>query len=211
MINGTQSDTPRSSADGCPARDLLEAAMLRGDRDGAARILKGVDAHLAAQWRDALLRRLTAGCLEGRLPFSQLTAAAQAACLLCDDQAPPVACCGAIAGNTSATGRDFMLMLLHAWGVPALDLGVDVPESAFLGAVAEHGVRFVVCVAFSRADLERVRRLDRQAAALGIRDRFDLLVTGAQMEHGDGSGVPWDCPDHRAAAVAEWVVRRWRA
>ena len=193
------------------ARRRLENAMLSGDRGRAEAILRSTDIRLAAGWKDELLTALTADCLEGRIPFSQLTAAAQVACLFFDDQAPPVACCGAIAGNTSATGRDFMLMLLRAWGVPTLDLGLDVPERAFLSAVTEHGVRFVVCAVFSRADLERVRRLDRQSRALGIRDRFHLLVSGAQMEHSEGSLLPSDFSDHRAAAVAEWVVRKWKA
>ncbi len=203
-------DRERAPAGGS-ARERLEAAMLRGDRDSAEAILRAIDARLAAEYRDALLARLTSDCLAGRVPFSQLTATAQVACLLCDDRAAPVACCGAIAGNTSATGRDFMMMLLRAWGVPALDLGVDVPESAFLNAVAERGVRFIVCAVFSRADYARVRQLDERARALGIRERFKLLVSGAPVEHGDSSMLPTDCSDHRAAAVAEWVVRAWKA
>ena len=199
----------RLSADDSVLRSRLESAILAGDRAAVERISAGVP--LAAAWKDRLLAAPTADCLNGRVPFSQLTAAAQAACVLCDDEAPPVACCGAIAGNTSAAGRDFMMMLLHAWGVPAIDLGVDVPEDAFLSAVAEHGVRFVICAVFSKADLRRVRQLDSQARALGIRDRFSLLISGAQMEHGDGSDSPSDCPDHRAAAIAEWVVHRWKA
>ena len=199
-----------SARDGT-VKSRLEAAILAGDRSGAAGILLSTDARLAAEWKDALLSRLTADCLNGQVPFSQLIAAAQAACLLLDDQAPPVACCGAIAGNTSATGRDFMMMLLRAWGVPALDLGVDVPEEAFLNAVAEHGMLFVICAVFTRADLRHVLRLHERAEALGIRDRFRLLVSGAQAEHDDARDIPLDYPDFRAAAVAEWVVRTWKA
>lgn len=204
-------DQERLSSAECTFRDAFEAAMLAGDRDRARVILRTVDLRRAMEWRDGLLSRLTADCLDGRVPFSQLTAAAQVACMLHDDRAPAVACCGAVAGNTSATGRDFMMMLLRAWGVPATDLGVDVPETAFMDAVTERGARFVVCAVFSRADLASVRRLDELARARGLRDRFSLLVSGAQTEHGDDIDALSDYPDHRAAAVAEWVARAWRA
>lgn len=202
-------ETERLPAAGKAIRSRLESALLAGDRAAVERL--SVNVPLAAEWKDSLLAALTRDCLDGRVPFSQLTAAAQAACLFCDDQALPVACCGAIAGNTSAAGRDYMMMLLRAWGVPTIDLGVDVPEAAFISAVVDRGVRFVVCTVFSQADFTRVRQLDRQARALGIRDRFHLLISGAQMEHGDGPDLASDCPDHRAAAIAEWVVRTWKA
>ena len=203
-------DKENSPLESCGARDRLEAAVLSGDRAGAEGILRTVGRGIAIEWKNSLLSRLTADCLNGRGPFCQLTAAAPAACAGFDEQAPPVACCGGIAGNTSTTGRDFMMMLLRAWGVPSMDLGTDVPEHAFLNAVADHGVRFVICTAFSRADLKRIRVLDKRARELGIRDRFSLLVSGAQLEHGGDDAVS-DCPDHRAAAVAEWVVQRWMA
>lgn len=193
------------------ARDAFEAAMLAGDRDRARAMLCKADIRRAIEWKDNLLSRLTADCLDGHVPFSQLTAAAQVACLLHDDRVPAVVCCGAVAGNTSATGRDFMMMLLRAWGVPATDLGIDVPETAFLDAVTDRGARFVICAVFSRADLASVRGLDQLARACGLRDRFSLLVSGAQTEHGDDTDALSDYPDHRAAAVAEWVARAWRA
>ena len=187
--------------------DRLEEILLRGDREAAAALAE----HRAPEMllvKNRVLHSLTDQYRAGKAPFCQLTAACQAAAAFYDAALPPVACCGAVCGNTSSTGRDFMMMLLRGWGMPALDLGTDVRPEAFLSAVREHGLRFVVCVAFSQADLEAVRELHRLALSQGIRDRFAMLVTGVNPDPAQGS-IPADLQEHSAAAVAEWMVDKW--
>ena len=185
-------------------REHLRGALLRGDRAAAAAMLAGGCAEALRHEKNAVLRALTARNLAGQTPFCQLTAAAQAAAAL-----PPVACCGALRGNTSAASHDYMLMLLRAWGLPTLDLGVDVPIDGFLRAIAEHGLRFAVCAAFSGADMDRVREIDAEAARRGLRGDFKLAVCGASLDAAALSGLPVDCPEYKTAAVAEWMVRIW--
>lgn len=161
-------------------------------------------------WKDALLTRLTARYLSGEAAFCEITAAAQASRALFDASLPPKVCVGAVQGNESGTGRDYMMMLLTAWGVPALDLGLDAGPGVFLKAIREHGLRAAVCAIFSDRDLESVGELHRTAVSEGLRDSFLLAVCGA--EHGSYRTEDFrlDCPEHRAAAVAEWVADRWK-
>ena len=192
----------------CPAtREHLTGILLRGDRAAALDMLKNGQRQALSACRDALMRDLTARYLAGEAPFCQLTAVAQAASVLHDPALPPVACCGALRGNTSAASHNFMLMLLRAWCMPTLDLGLDVAAERFLEAVERQHLPFAVCAAFSEADADRVREIHDLALRRGLRGRFRLAVCGARLELG---GLPVDCPEYKTAAVAGWVVRAWK-
>ena len=188
-------------------REHLKAILLRGDRAAALDALKNGQRQALSACRDALMEALTARHLAGEAPFCQLTAVAEAAAVLLDPALPPAACCGALAGNTSAASHDFMLMLLRAWGLPTLDLGADVPPERFLEAIVQSDLRFAVCAAFSGADAACVRQIDALARDRGLRDRFQLAVCGARLASNE---LPADCPEYKTAAVAGWVVRAWK-
>lgn len=185
----------------------LDSLLLRGSRTALEEAARpDCRAELLLR-RDALLAEVTREHLAGRLPFCQLTAIAQAAEALYDDSLPPVACCGAVAGNTSAISRAYMLMLLRAWGMPVLDLGTDVSVDDFIRAIKANKLRFAVCAAFSAADAEFVRLLHAKAEHLGLRGQFRLLLCGANP--GEAT-LPLDTQETRSAAVAEWMVRKWK-
>ena len=149
--------------------------------------------------------------LAGALPFCQLTAFAHAAGAFPPPSLPPVACCGAASGNLSAAGRDYTLMLLSAWGIPALDLGVDVSAEAYLSAITENNLQYAVCVIFKAADAECPRRMHELAEARGIRGRFRLVVCGAsESETALLRDLPADFLTSRSAAAAQWVMNTWK-
>lgn len=192
-------------------RDQLADMLLRGDRAAVAAAVTPENRERLTAWKNAMLREWTEAYKAGELPFCQLTAIAQAAAALDGGDAAPVACCGAVAGNTSSAGLQHTLMLLRAWGVPTLNLGVDVSAGAFLEAVERQGVRYAVCVGFSSADAGFVRLLHDQAEEKGLRGRFRLLLCGAALSAEDMAALPVDDPDNRAAAVTEWMVDTWTA
>lgn len=185
----------------------LTSLLVRGDRAAAAALPAGP---ALRKEKNGILQALTDAHLRGELPFCQLTAAAQAAAALFDDRLPPVACSGAVAGNTSLTGQDYMLMLLRAWGVPTIDLGADVPAADFLAAVKRFRLRYVICEVFTGADLAAVRQIHEAAGAAGIREDFELLTAGAALPAEALKAMGIRCMAHQAAAVAEWVVDQWK-
>ena len=192
-------------------KDQLQDALLRGDRSTVTALLEFGAPDALVRAKNSILNDLTDRSLAGSLPFCQLTAAAQAASAFPSPDLPPVACCGAAQGNTSAAGRDYTLMLLSMWGVPVLDLGVDVSPEAFLSAVLEHRLRFVVCVLFTPADAECVRRIHALAEEHGCRKDFKLVVCGASpSEDKSLLQLPADFVTHRAAAAAQWVMNAWK-
>lgn len=189
----------------------LKDALLYGDRSAVAALVKSHDPEALAQQKNALLKDLTNRYLSGALPFCQLTAFAHAAAAFSKNDLPPVACCGAASGNTSAAGKDYTLMLLGAWGIPTLDLGVDVAPEAFLSAITENSLQFAVCVIFTAADAECARRLNTLAEARGIRGGFRLAVCGASASEDETfHNLPADYLTRRSAAAAQWVMHTWK-
>ncbi|MBR1606957.1 MAG: hypothetical protein IJ664_04535 [Clostridia bacterium] len=189
--------------------ETLRDALLRGDREAVAQLLSTDEAARLEKEKNGLLRELTDAHLRGELPFCQLTAAAQAACAFPLENQPFIACCGGVAGNTGAVGKSHVLMLLRAWGMPTLDLGMDVSADEFLRAVTEHDLRFAVCVGFTAADGEFIGLLHQRALEHGIRHQFKLVLCGASLTAEALARLPLDIQDNRAAAVAEWMVDTW--
>lgn len=193
------------------AEEHLKDALLRGDRAAVAALLKSGDPMTLYQQKNVLLEDLTNRHLSGALPFCQLTAFAYAAGAFTSNGLPPVACCGAASGNTSAAGRDYTLMLLDAWGIPTLDLGVDVSPEAFLSAVIENSLQYAICVIFTAADAECARRMHTLAETRGIRGSFRLVVCGAsEAEAASLRDLPADFLTRRSAAAAQWVKNTWK-
>ncbi|MBQ7183963.1 MAG: hypothetical protein IJR97_08245 [Clostridia bacterium] len=192
------------------AQGALTAALKKGDAAAVNSLKSTYPPQDLIRLKDEFLSGLTRRYLAGEAAFCEITAAAQACSALFDASLPPKVCVGAVQGNESGTGRDYMMMLLTAWGVPALDLGLNAGPGVFLEAIREHDLGAAVCAIFSDRDLESVGELHRRAESEGLRDSFLLAVCGA--EHGSYGAEDFrlDCPEHRAAAVAEWVAHRWK-
>ena len=193
-----------------PGRERLADALLHGDRAAVSALMETGNRQRLVRWKDKIMSELTSQYLAGSIPFCQLTAVSQAAMPLCRAEDTPVACCGAVAGNTSAIGQNYMMMLLRAWGVPTISLGTDTAVDAFLQSVAQYGLRFVICVVFCDTDIAFIRQLDAEARRRRLRERFCLLMSGFCPDQSTLASLPVDCPDSRAAAAAEWVVRAWK-
>ena len=201
-----------SAADMAALRERLTKALLAGDAQAAAELNRLCPAGGAAGWKNEALDALTDRYLAGETPFCQLAAAAQAARALYDPKLKPIACCGAVKGNPSKAGRDYMMMLLTAWGVPALDLGTDVDAETFLDAIEAYEMKAAVLALFSDRDAECVLRLDALAKERDLRDRFSLLICGAGMEVERLNSLPIDFKDFRGPAVARWMVMNaWKS
>lgn len=187
----------------------LCSAMLNGEEKIISELKKFVPKDQIVACKNNILRNLTESYKNGKTPFCQLVAAAQAAAVLYDDSMPPVVCCGAVKGNTSPTGKNFMMMLLRAWGIPSLDLGTDVSPETFLDAVSQYQLQFVVCVVFSGNNFDTVQKLHNLALSDHYRDGFSLLISGARPGKQSDYAL-MDYREHRAAAIAEWVEKQWK-
>lgn len=169
------------SSDG--GRVLFMRAFLSGDAQAVRALREHVPPARLERWSTEALAALTSLHKEKKLPLCQFIASAQAAAEAhAADGSAPAVCIGAAAGDPSPTGKLFVRMILSAYGISVLDLGVDVPPEAFLRAVESGGIRYVFVSAFVDCCHEAVRAIDRMARERGIRRRFKLIAGGACAE-----------------------------
>ena len=179
--------------------------LLKGDRAMA------LPAHPGP--REAALARAAVASLtelyrQGMIPFCQMTAAAQVAAASYGlDHAAPQVAIGAVAGDGSMVGKAHMRMMLSAWGISCLDLGVDTAPGTFLQAVREQGVSVVLCSSFGDASGEQILALDAMARSSGLRESFRIVVGGAAMGGEQLSRAGADMLDTDAIFAAEQVAR----
>lgn len=188
----------------CPRGQAFALGLLRGDR---AKALPAGPGPRESAWARAAMGRLTELYRLGHIPFCQLTAAAQVAAAAYCNNASVHAVIGAVAGDTSGIGKAHMRMMLSAWGIACLDLGVDVAPWRFLQAAREHEARFVLCSSFGDASGEQILALNAQARSGGLRDSFRLLVGGAAMTGEQLALIGADALDTDAALAARQVAR----
>jgi len=186
--------------------DMLQHALLLGDADAVRAMLRCAPRAELAACKDALLQEVTHKVLRGAAPFCQLVALCQAAAPLRDAALPPRCCCGGLPGCQSPATHGFLMMLLHGWGVPVLDLGLNVSADAFLQAVTAHRLSGLLCTAFTPSEALSIQRLHQASVEHGLRDRLCLLLGGAAPT----AELPVDNTDFRLAAVAEEAAHRWK-
>lgn len=185
--------------------DRLQRALLRGDPGAVSACLQVNRRDEITAIKDSVLREMTQAVLLRKVPFCQLVAVCQAAEPLYDAAQPSVACCGALSGCMSPATQSIMVMLLHGWGVPTLDMGLDNSADAILCAVRKHNLRFVVCTAFTSDEAASIHEIDEKAAALGLRPSLKLLLGGVAPK----AVLPVDNTDFRVASVAQEVADAW--
>ena len=112
------------------------------------------------------------------------------------------------------------LMARVAREIPELAGKLSAPRVTYVRSVQKTYITFESAVLAGEKQFLRLEKLLRdqfpghplsvRVVSRGLRDSFLLAVCGA--EHGSYRAEDFrlDCPEHRAAAVAEWVARRWK-
>ena len=191
-------------------KDAIRRALLCADRNKISSLASELDRSTVVEWKNALMDELTDEYIKGNVPFCQLTAVSYAAQAIKNSNEAPVACCGALSGNTSAAGSDHMMMLLNAWGVPCIDLGLDVEPDKFVDTVSENGLKYVICMAFNEENAQGIRRVDELAVKQGIRKQFSLLLCGIMLPEEKTRELHLDCEEFRTATAARWIGMQWK-
>jgi 5-methyltetrahydrofolate--homocysteine methyltransferase len=111
---------------------------------------------------------------------------------------------GTVEGDLHDIGKNIVKLMLECAGFDVIDLGVDVPASAFVDAVKQNAADIVAMSALLTITMttmpEVIEALDRE----GLRDRVRVMIGGAPItrEYADqigAEGFAEDC----ASAVLE--------
>ena len=115
---------------------------------------------------------------------------------------------GTVEGDLHDIGKNLVAMMLESVGFEVIDLGVDVPASAFIKAILEHeNCRLVGISALLTTTTENMERTIRAITAAGLRRRVTIFVGGAPVTEDLARRIGADIYTPDAATAAKLALR----
>lgn len=110
---------------------------------------------------------------------------------------------GTVKGDLHDIGKNLVRMMMEGKGLKVVDLGVDVPASAFVEAAKEHDAKVIACSALLTTTMPVMAEVVKAAQEAGIRDKVKIMVGGAPVtqEFCDSIGADYYTEDAASAAV----------
>lgn len=108
---------------------------------------------------------------------------------------------GTVAGDIHDIGKDMVDIMLEGAGFTIVDLGVNVPATRFVEAIAEHRPAVVGMSAFLTTTAPQVGRTIEAIRAAGLRDGLRIIIGGAPIDESFAAEVGADgyAPDASSA------------
>jgi len=111
---------------------------------------------------------------------------------------------GTVEGDLHDIGKNIVRLMLECAGFDVVDLGVDVPATAFVNAVKEHCPDILAMSALLTITMTNMPEVIESLEKAGLRDRVRVMIGGAPItrEYADqigAEGFAEDC----ASAVQE--------
>lgn len=111
---------------------------------------------------------------------------------------------GTVEGDLHDIGKNIVRLMLECGGFEVIDLGVDVPATAFVDAVRQHSPDIVAMSALLTITMTNMPDIIAALEKAGLRDRVSVMIGGAPItrEYADqigAEGFAEDC----ASAVQE--------
>ncbi len=111
---------------------------------------------------------------------------------------------GTVAGDIHDVGKNLVNVMLEGAGFAVVDLGINVPGTAFVEAIERHRPLAVGMSAFLTTTMMEIDTNLRLIEAAGLRDRVKVLIGGAPINQAFAVEVGADgyAPDAGAAVRA---------
>lgn len=189
-----------------PAREALYKAVMKGNRNGIAKITK--DALAAGEEPSSLLNEiLLPGINEvgelfdkGKYFLPQLIASAEAMknaievlepLLLRETSAEdmPVVVIATVEGDIHDIGKNLVALMLKNYGFKVIDLGKDVPSSTIIEAAKEHHAKIIALSALMTTTMQRMREVVEEVKKIKL--PVKVMIGGAVItqEYADEIGA----------------------
>ena len=189
-----------------PARESLYKAVMKGNRNGIAKITK--DALSSGEEPSALLNEiLLPGINEvgelfdkGKYFLPQLIASAEAMknaievlepLLLAEQSGEdmPVVVIATVEGDIHDIGKNLVALMLKNYGFKVIDLGKDVPSSEIIAAAKEHHAKIIALSALMTTTMQRMREVVEEVKRIKL--PVKVMIGGAVItqEYADEIGA----------------------
>lgn len=108
---------------------------------------------------------------------------------------------GTVRGDMHDIGKNLVAIALEGAGFEVVDLGVDVPASAFAGSVREHRPLAVAMSALLTSTMSQMKAVVGEIEEAGLRGEVRLMIGGAPVteEYRIEVGADFYGPDSTAA------------
>ena len=99
---------------------------------------------------------------------------------------------GTVAGDLHDIGKSMVITVLKGAGYEVIDLGIDVPTSAFVAAVRDHRPRLLGMSALLLTTREMMRKVIDALVEAGLRDEVKIIVGGCSVSQGYADAIGAD-------------------
>ncbi len=189
-----------------PAREALYKAVMKGNRNGIAKITQ--DALNAGEEASALLNEILLPAInevgelfdKGKYFLPQLIASAEAMKngievlepLLLSGQSGedmPTVVIATVEGDIHDIGKNLVALMLKNYGFRVIDLGKDVPASTIIEAAKEHNAKIIALSALMTTTMQRMREVIEEVKRIKL--PVKVMIGGAVItqEYADEIGA----------------------
>jgi trimethylamine corrinoid protein len=89
---------------------------------------------------------------------------------------------GTVRGDIHDIGKDIVGFMLEVNGFEVHDLGIDVPEEAFVSAVKEHQPQVLALSGFLSVAFDSMRSTIEEVDKAGLKNNLKVIIGGGQMD-----------------------------
>ena len=108
---------------------------------------------------------------------------------------------GTAKGDIHDIGKNLVSIMLSAGGFKVIDLGVDVPSEMFIRKAEEMKAQIIACSALLSTTIGYMDELIRLLKELGTREKYKVMVGGAQVTAAFAKEIGADGYSEEAAQV----------
>lgn len=203
---GAKGGATGSAQQGSPAREALYKAVMKGNRNGIAKITQ--DALDAGEKADQLLNEILLPAInevgelfdKGKYFLPQLIASAEAMkngievlepLLLAGQSGEdmPTVVIATVEGDIHDIGKNLVALMLKNYGFNVIDLGKDVPSSVIIEAAKEHNAKIIALSALMTTTMQRMREVIEEVKRIKL--PVKVMIGGAVItqEYADEIGA----------------------
>ncbi|QHQ62375.1 cobalamin-binding protein [Anaerocolumna sedimenticola] len=110
---------------------------------------------------------------------------------------------GTVKGDLHDIGKNLVAMMMKGMGATIYDLGIDVPDIAFVEKAEEVGADIVCISALLTTTMPAIGDVIREFEKAGVRDKYRIMVGGAPVNQAFADSVGADAYTANASDAAE--------
>lgn len=109
---------------------------------------------------------------------------------------------GTVKGDLHDIGKNLVAMMMRGMGATVYDLGVDVPEAAFIEKAEEVGADVICLSALLTTTMPAIGEVIQEFEKAGIRDKYYIMIGGAPVSQAFADEVKADAYTTNASDAA---------